>query len=151
MKACASAVVGCARNCARGRALDDAAVMQERDLVGEAPHLPQIVRDQHHARSLRAHGADQALDRRGRGRIEIGGRLVEDQDLRTRRQRAGDRQQLLLAAREHAGRHMRQMRKPRALQRARARARRRAGRATPAMASAYSTLASAERRSSTGR
>ena len=86
------------------RALDDPPVMQERDLVGEPAGLPQIVRDQHHARPLRPHGADQPLDGRGRRRIEVGGGLVQDQDLRAGRQRAGDRQQLLLAARQHAGR-----------------------------------------------
>ena len=91
--------------------------MQECDLAGETD-LPEIVRDQQHAHALAAHGADQGLDRRRRGRIENRRRpLAEDQDLGAGRQRAGDCQQLLLASREHARRHVRQMRQSRALQR----------------------------------
>ena len=68
MKACASARRRLREKRRARRALDDPAVMQERHLVGEPARLPQIVRDQHHARPLRPHGADQPLDGRGRRR-----------------------------------------------------------------------------------
>ena len=79
--------------------------------------MTQIVGDQHHARRLRPRSADQTLDRRRCRGIEVGGRLVQDQDIRRRRQGAGDRQELLLAAGQDTRRRLRQMREPGALER----------------------------------
>ena len=60
--------------------------------------LAEIVRRHHHLDAARGDGADDVLDRLGGGRIEARGRLVEEQHLGVARERARQRQPLLLAA-----------------------------------------------------
>src|SRR5262244_525983 len=74
--------------------------MYEHDLAGEAPGLAEIVGRHHNLDPARSNGADDVLDRLGRGRIEARGRLVEHEDLRLLGERARERQPLLLAAGE---------------------------------------------------
>src|SRR5262245_4724241 len=81
-------------------ALDHAAAMQECDLAGEAPRLAEIVRRHHHLDPAPSNGADDVLDRLGRGRIEARGRLVEQEKLRLLGESAREREPLLLAAGE---------------------------------------------------
>ena len=83
----------------RGRAvLDQPAAMQQHDVAGEPPGLAEIVGRHHHLDAARGDGAHDVLDRLGGGGIEAGGRLVEKQHGRIARQRARQRQPLLLAA-----------------------------------------------------
>ena len=95
--------------------------------------------------------ADDVLDRLGGGRIEARGRLVEKQHLRIARERARQREALLLAAREPArGPVARACVSPtRASSSAMRRVARRA--ATPAATARSAMFAGAERRSITGR
>ena len=72
--------------------------MQENDLVGESARLAQIVGDQDNAGAASVRARDQLLDGQGGGWVEAGGGLVEEQDLGLDRQRAHQRQALLLAA-----------------------------------------------------
>ena len=88
----------------RRTVFDQPAAMQQHDIAGEAFGLAEIVGRHHHLDAARADGADDVLDRLGGGRIEAGGRLVEKQHGRVARQRARQRQPLLLAARKPARR-----------------------------------------------
>ena len=72
--------------------------MQQHDLAGEAARLAEIVGRQHDLDAARDHRTDHVLDRLGGGGIEARGRLVEEQHLRIARERAGEREALLLAA-----------------------------------------------------
>src|ERR1043165_4441234 len=83
----------------RLRVLDDLAEHEERRAVGDARGLLHVVRDDDDRVGL-LQIPDQLLDLRRGDRIERRGRLVHQQDLRIDRQRAGDAQPLLLAARE---------------------------------------------------
>ena len=67
------------------------------DAVGDPVGLLEVVRDDHDREAL-AQLADQLLDRRRRARVERRARLVEQQHLGPRGQRARDAQPLLLAA-----------------------------------------------------
>jgi hypothetical protein len=51
-------------------------------------------------RALAGQRAEQACDRVGRGLVELAGGFVGEHDARLGRERAGDRDALLLAARE---------------------------------------------------
>ena len=62
--------------------------MQEHHLVGEPPRLAEVVGDEHDLGASVVGPLDQLLDRQRRGRIEIGGRLVEEQDVRIEAERA---------------------------------------------------------------
>ena len=78
--------------------------VEGQDDVGERPRRVDAVLDEDdRGRPFRADGCE-ALEERGRtGRVEIGGRLVEDEQARHRRQDARQREPLLLAARERSG------------------------------------------------
>ena len=103
--AAASGVAGEAKNARGLGALDQPAARQKHDVAGEPARLPEVVRRHH---DLHARGRDVAHDVLhgfGGGRIEARGRLVEKQHLGIARERAGEREPLLLAAGEpRAGR-----------------------------------------------
>ena len=73
-------------------------------MAGEASGLAEVVRRHHHLDAARGGGAHDVFDRFGRGRIETGRRLVEQQQSRIAGQRPGQSQPLLLTAGEAAGR-----------------------------------------------
>ena len=80
--------------------LDDAAVVEDDDPVGDPPGEVHLVGDDDHGHALvgqRLHDAQHLADRLG---IERRGRLVEQHQRRLHRERAGDRDPLLLAARQ---------------------------------------------------
>src|SRR2546421_729210 len=72
---------------------------EEGGAVGHAGRLLHVVRDDHE-RVVGLQVVHQLLDRRGRDRVERGGRLVEQQHLGLDRDRARDAEPLLLAAGE---------------------------------------------------
>ena len=84
--------------------LDDAAVVQDGDDVGERQRLFLVVRDEHHGRAERG---EQLLDLSAQAvaqaRVQRRERLVEQDQPRLRRERAGDGHTLLLAAGELVG------------------------------------------------
>ena len=90
-----------ARDEIRRRAvLDDAAVIDDDDAV-RFPGRREPVRDGQHRRAAGEHGrAQRVAQRRFAGAVHEGRGLVEQQHRRPRDQRAGQRQQLLLAGRE---------------------------------------------------
>ncbi len=125
-KAAASGVVGwsrksSARPCSHEKIggtvlLAQCAADQKNHVAREPAYLAEIVRGHHDLDTgLRRHQND-LLNAAGRRGIEIGGRLVEQQDLRIARQRAGQRQPLLFAAREPPCRTLRQIGEPDAIQ-----------------------------------
>ncbi len=83
--------------------LGDPAAVQEHHVVGQAAGLSGVVGDEDDAGAAAPRRGDDVLDREHRGGVEAGGRLVEEQHLGVGGQRAGQRQALLLAAREQAG------------------------------------------------
>src|SRR5216683_3317486 len=95
----------------RGRrgVLGDPALMQKDDLVGQPPRLAEIVRRHDDLGAGGMDRVDDLLDGPGRRRIEARRRLIEEEDLRTQRPGAGQRQALLLAAGEDARRSLRQL------------------------------------------
>jgi hypothetical protein len=106
--------------------------VDEQDLVGEALRLAEVVRDHHDLGARRVDRAHDPLDLARRARIEVRGRLVEEQDLGLEHPGARERETLLLAARQHARRLVGDRHEPDALERgdergssARPRARRR--------------------------
>ena len=78
--------------------LDHFAEIEKRHLIGAAPRLFHIVRDDQD-REVQLQLADQSLDFLRAQRIERAGRLIEKDYLRPRRKRAGDAKTLLLAER----------------------------------------------------
>ena len=105
MKRRASSVLGAEKNASARTALDDAAAMQQHDLAGEAPASPRSCVDittlMPRAATARMMSSI-ALVAAG---IEARGRLVEEQHLADRlRERAREREPLLLAAGEPARR-----------------------------------------------
>ena len=87
----------------RVAALDDQPVVQEADLVGDLARERHLVRRDDHRHPLGlelAHDLEHLADQLG---VERARDLVEQQRARARRQRAGDRDPLLLAAREAVG------------------------------------------------
>ena len=82
----------------RRRALDEAAARQKHDVAGEAARLPDVVRRHHDLHARGRNRTHDVLDALGRGRIEARGRLVEEENFRIARERAGQREALLLAA-----------------------------------------------------
>ena len=79
------------------------ALLQPDHVVDEVPYLFQAVRAQQERGRSRAF-ADHPVEDLARGRVQARGRLVENEQRRLRRQRQGDEQLLLHAARERAER-----------------------------------------------
>ena len=149
MKLRASSVAGASKKGCGGARLDDAATMQQDDLAGQPPRLAEIVGRHHDLDAARGDGADHVLDRLGRGGIEAGGRLVEEQHVGSRASaRASASRCCSPPDSRRAGRVARMLQPDERQQLAR-----RAGfarRAAPA-AAARSELAAALRRSMVGR
>ena len=92
---------GARRTSSRRPDLDELALLQHRDAVGDLGDDAEVVRDEQHAGAVLAHQvADQREDLRLRRHVERGGRLVRDQELRVEHQRHRDHDALPLAARE---------------------------------------------------
>ena len=84
----------------RGSSSTIAAVGEEQDAVGDLGRM-RVVRDHHHRLAeLLGRRAQELEDAGARLRVEVAGRLVGEHDRRPRDERAGDRDALLLAARE---------------------------------------------------
>src|SRR3989442_664390 len=87
----------------RGAALDDAPLVEHRDAVCDRARQRQIVRDDDLRRAaIGADAADEFADLLRQDRVEVGGRLVVEDQLGVDRQRAGDRRALAHPARELA-------------------------------------------------
>src|SRR5579875_2261080 len=82
-----------------GPVLDEPAVVEEHGRVRHPPGLAEVVRDDDEGQ-CRDEPAEQGLDVLGRDGVERGGGLVEQEHVRAHGERAGEAQQLLLAARE---------------------------------------------------
>jgi hypothetical protein len=82
--------------------LDNAAAMQELDLVGQPPRLAEIVRGHHDLGAGLPHRLHDRLDEARGGEVEAGGGLVEKEERRIERPGARERHALLLAARKPA-------------------------------------------------
>src|SRR6185437_11250818 len=80
--------------------LDHTAAVKQHDVAADAPGLPEIVRGHDDFHAAGGDFSDDVLDRFGRGRIEARGRLIEEQYCGIARQRAGEREPLLLAPRQ---------------------------------------------------
>ena len=81
--------------------LDELAVLQHRDAVGDLGDDAEVVRDEQHAGAVLAHQvAHEREDLRLRRHVERRGRLVRDQELGVEHQRHRDHDALPLAARE---------------------------------------------------
>src|SRR4051812_13773717 len=78
-----------------GAALHDAPALHDEDLVCTADRRQAVGDDQRRAATEKP--VERALDQDLRRPVNVGGRLVEDQDPRVGEQRAGDRDQLALA------------------------------------------------------
>ena len=84
-----------------GRALlDDLAVVEEDDAIGDLTGEPDLVRDDDERRAVAGEPADDVEHLADELGVERRRRLVEEQHLRRERERPGDRDALLLAARE---------------------------------------------------
>ena len=125
-------------------ACDDAAVLEDHDPVGERRGVDRIVgHEEPHARRTRRGGAELAPDLDAGAGVERGERLVEQQQPRLGRERAGERDALGLTAGELAGLRVgvgRRARPARASRRPRARASRLA---TPRLRRPNATFSSA--------
>ncbi len=86
------------------------------DVARKAAHLSEIVRGHHDLDAGLRRALHDLLDATRRGRIEIGGRLVEQKNLGIASQRARQRQPLLFAARKPPRRSLRQIGQPDPLQ-----------------------------------
>jgi hypothetical protein len=85
----------------RGAALDDLAVAQHHDLVGQRAHHLEVVADEQIGELVALlQVAQQVDDLRLHAHVERRGRLVEHDEARLEHQRAGDRDALALAAGE---------------------------------------------------
>ena len=89
-------------SCPRSKLVDDAALLHDEHAVGQAHHLGQFRRDQHHRQALGGQFADEVVDGRLGADVDALGRLVENDHLRPRRQPFGDDDLLLVAARKLA-------------------------------------------------
>ena len=81
---------------------DQPAVVDDVDLVGEPLRLVHVVRGQHHGHAVVAQLLEQLPDGAAHGRVEPGGRLVDEDDLGPPDQGHRQPEPLLLAAREPA-------------------------------------------------
>ena len=110
MKPATAIVCGRREDLARRADLDDAPVHEDRDAVGERHRLFLVVGDVDRGRAERALQLVQAEPRlEAQLRIEVGQRLVEQEQLRLADDRARQRDALLLAARKLAGRALQQV------------------------------------------
>ena len=82
----------------RGGPLTQAAANQKDDVAGEAAHLAKVVRRHDDLRARLGGGEDDLLDEPGRGRVEAGRRLIQEEDFRLAGQRPRQRQSLLFDA-----------------------------------------------------
>ena len=82
-----------------GPFLDQPAVKEQGGPVADAGGLGKIVRHHDHGEPV-GERSNELFDLLGRGRVQRGGGLVEQQDLRVHRKRTGQAQQLLLTTRE---------------------------------------------------
>ena len=124
------------RNCcvraSRGRAedlagrplLEDAAVVEEADLVGDVARERHLVGGDHHRHAARGELADHLEHLRDELGVERARHLVEEHQLRLHRERPHDRDALLLPAGEPIGVLRRACRRARTARAARSRARR---------------------------
>src|SRR5581483_6812126 len=87
-----------------GGALREAPLVQEQHFVAQAPRLAEVVRGHHDLRPGGVERLDEGLDLARRAGVEVGGRLVEEEELRVQRPSARQREALLLAARQRARR-----------------------------------------------
>src|SRR5581483_9972677 len=75
----------------RRRELDDASEVHDRDAVGHVPYYTHVVRDEYVGQAVRALQRPQEVENLRLDRhVEARGRLVGDDELRSRRQRARD-------------------------------------------------------------
>ena len=79
---------------------DDAAAVHDRDAIAQRLGLVEVVRRQHDGAVLGGDRADHVPEVAARLRVEAGRGLVEEHDLGVVHEREGDREALLLAARE---------------------------------------------------
>jgi hypothetical protein len=79
---------------------DDPAAVDENDFLGDAPGLAEIVGGHQNARAAGGDLADDAFHLAAAGRVEAGGRFVEDQQFGLQRPGACQRDALLFAAGE---------------------------------------------------
>ena len=94
---------GSVNSSAGRRFLDDQAVLQEADPVGDVPGEAHLVRGDQHGHAAGGQFPDHVEHLGHQLRVERAGHLVEQHDLRLHRQRADDRDPLLLAAGEPVG------------------------------------------------
>ena len=133
-----------------GRSLDDPTLMQEQDLVAKPARLAEVVSDHDDLGTGRMQRGDDALDLLCRTRVEARGRFIEKQKLGAQRPHARQRKPLLFAAGKHARRSTGERIQADACAAPRVRGPRAAAMGAPAIRNAWTTLASAERRSRTG-
>ena len=90
-----------ARTARACRDLDDLAEVHHRDAVGDVPHHRQVVRDEHVAQAELVAQVVEQVDDAGLDRhVQRRHRLVQDEQARVQRERAGDADALPLAAGE---------------------------------------------------
>ena len=80
------------------------ALVHDDDAVGEPHHHFELVLDQEDRQPFGLQLGDEALHLRGLGRVHAGGRLVEQQQARLQRQRAGDLDAAAVGVGEAVGR-----------------------------------------------
>ena len=128
---------------AAGDLAGDAAVAQEDHAIGDRGG-GRVVRDHQDRAALGAvELAQDAQDLAAAARVEVAGRLVGEHQLGLQQQRAGDRDALLLAARQLAGRVRRAVAEPDEVEQRRARGRAIAASARRAISAGSSTFSSA--------
>jgi hypothetical protein len=118
---CAASDCGELKKTADRRLFDDAAAVDENDVLGEAARLAEVVGGHQDACTAGGDFADDAFHLAAAARIEAGGRLVEDQQFRLQRPGARQRHALLLAAGQQPCRALRQVGEADAVQRGSAR------------------------------
>ena len=150
MKAAASARAGRAKKRSTGGALDQPSAAQEKNLVREPPRLTEIVCRHDDLGSTRMDLADDRFDLARGGGVEIRGGLVEEEDFGAERPRTREREFLLFSSGEKTRRLLRARFEPDRFDHV-ARAQCPLSARNARDGSPYSTLASAERRSITGR
>ena len=87
--------------------LQHLAPVHEHHVVGQPPGLAHVVSDEDDLGAAVARRLGDVLDHQGRGRVQVGRRLVHEQHVRFRGQGAGQGQALLLAAGEQPRRLVR--------------------------------------------
>ena len=100
MKARVRSCAGLSKICSRRPLLDDQAVVHEHHAIGGGAGEAHLVADHDHGHAALAQAAHDRQHRTDQLGIERRGRLVEQHDPRLERDRAGDGDPLLLAARQ---------------------------------------------------